>query len=136
MKDEKEYRRPKYRDQVSGVNVLMADGQAWCLPKPLVRFVPSADDVMEPYIKLNGETPDRSYFDLYRKYEEASKNTDVMRAVVALAKALLLLHYDLTEDQLKEVIQLSYHAGDAEGHRIFTEVMSVVEGAGDSLPKR
>ena len=31
-----------------------------------------------------------------------------MRAAVGLAKALLLYHYDLTDTELRQVVQLSY----------------------------
>lgn len=134
--DEKDYRRPDWRE---GVNVVLADGQAWALPRVLVRLVPTADGKdYEPYARV-GDAGDRTFSDLLKAHDEAVEENDDKKYFLTelqLARHLLLVNYDLDGGQVAELLQFSLDVeADPEGARIRQEVLDVVFCRRASLPK-
>jgi hypothetical protein len=123
--DEVTLRRP---DFVEGEPVVLADGQTWQLRRPLVRFTPAeTDSGFAVVLSLNN---DPQYGALYRRYEAVEPGCPVMAESLALARAVLLANYDLTADQVGELLQFGASDDDPEGWRIREEVMAVCLGMG------
>lgn len=130
LKDEKEYRRPTW---TAGVNVVLGDGRAWSLPRPVVVFVPADTDIgFEIRAKLDD---DGTFGGLLKALDDAEEADRVIGASLRVARALLLTNYDLSAEQVAELIQFNYADEGSEGYRIREEVMAVAWGRGPSLPK-
>lgn len=123
--DELSLRRP---DFVEGEPVVLADGQAWQLRRPIVRFVPAeTESGFAVCLSLNN---DGTYGSHYRRYEAVEPGQPVIAESLALARAVLLANYDLTPEQVGELIQFGASDDDPEGWRIREEVMAVCLGMG------
>jgi hypothetical protein len=127
--DEFELRTPGFRP---GVAVVLADGCAWQLPKPMVRFTP--DDAHESgfqvRLSLAGDAGNAAWTKALALHEAADAGPDLVRAELALGRALLLANYALTPERLAAVLQFGYDDDDAEGCRIRAEVLAVAGGLG------
>lgn len=122
--DEVALRRPDFRE---GVLVVMGDGQAWQLAKPIIRFVPADNDTgYEVRCRLND---DGAFGLAFTAYEAAEAGADVIRTGLALGRAMLLANYSLTPDQLADVLQFGM-GDDEEGRRIMDETIAVALGNG------
>jgi hypothetical protein len=101
--DEKALRRPGFRDDV---RVRLADGQEWALPKPRIRTGrrrnPDGSRSLA-YRVESGEAYQRRLDEMYE-----ATGTDFFLAVLDLAGMLLSENYDLTEDQIDEVLSLDF----------------------------
>lgn len=126
-------------DFVEGTPVVLADGQAWSLRRPMVRFRPSNTSTsgFRSVIRLTGQDDYQSLIDAYRTlFEgEGSVRVDEMaRLELAIGRALLLGNYEIAEEQLGELLEFGYdEESDPEGNRIREEVMACAFGQG---PKR
>lgn len=125
MLDEQALRRP---DFIEGEPVVLADGQAWQLRRPVVRFRPAENDTgFEVCLSLAGSD---SYGTLYQAYEDIEAGPQLIRAQLAMGRALLLANYDLAPDQVASLLQFGYSEDDVEGCRIRDDVMAVAAGLG------
>jgi hypothetical protein len=106
--DEKALRKPGFTD---GYPVVMADGQTWTLPKPRFRLKPHrVDGKIEILCRATfGPESDPDLDILYGAVEADYR--EVIRVKFAMTARLLLSNYDLTDDQLGELIVLE--VGDA-----------------------
>ncbi len=135
MRTEQECRKADFEE---GTPVLLADGQEWQLPRPRVRFAPSNDD---SGFKVVSSRPDGGVFaGLLAKYNavrdsDDSTVGDYARCELALGSNLLRVNYDVTEDEVAELLQFSYDkAEDPQGWDVREGVVGVVLGYGG--PKR
>ena len=134
MREEKACRRSCWGE---GLDITLADGQVWRLPRPRVRYTINGDGVMEPVIKFPAPELDPvAYTDQYRKLDTADDGWP--QAVLDCARHLLLSYYDLTPDEVKEILQVNWGDGadgDAEGVEIRKALVDVIHGRGPTLPK-
>jgi hypothetical protein len=110
--DEKALRRPEFSE---GPRVVLGDGQAWRFPKPRIRIVATADEsgVMRGVPRLShGLDHDRTVAKLFEQGDDSEVFAKVAEQV-RLAAVLLRRNYDLTADQLDELIGIEF--GDAAG---------------------
>lgn len=129
MLDERALRRA---DFVEGFPVTLADGQEWTLPPVRLRCVP--DDGPDGFrfvaVGLGSE-----YEAAFLAATRADGAAEVIRTELALARRLLLRNYDLTIEQVAELIRFDYAAEpDPEADAIRQEVMRVAMGRA-VLPK-
>lgn len=131
MLDEQALRRPGFKE---GTPVVLADGQAWHLRRPVVRFVPSDSDVgFRACLSLaRGDGYDalltawQSAAEAAREDESASARA--VAAELALGRAVLTANYDLTTEQLAELLQFGFDPDDEEAFRIRSEVLAAATG--------
>lgn len=121
---------------LGGAEVVMADGQAWALPKPLVRF--GRGDGPKGYRRIVVSDVDgfEEKMAAVDRLQEAQDGTiaEYYAATLAVGEALVLRNYDLTPAELDQILQFSMsEEDDPEGYRIMEEVMGVAAGRG---PKR
>ena len=125
MLDEESLRRP---DFVDGEPVVLADGQTWYLRRPVVRFAPAENEAgFQVCLSLAG---DDGFGALTEAYERVSEGTDLVRAELALGRAVLLANYDLTPAQFGLLLRFGYSEDDPEGSRLRDDVMAVATGRG------
>lgn len=96
MLDEKSLRRETWEEE-SGSWVTFADGQAWLLPKPWVRRRPTR---VNGVLQFGASTEYGAEFDAMLKAVE----DDWTQGNSELAISLLQRNYDLTEDQIYELL--------------------------------
>lgn len=101
--DEQERRRPEF---VGDVPVTLCDGGTWFLPKPRICLAPKRNATgFETRCAVMGWGHD--YYSKLDALEVAGLKDDSVAAINAemdLACALLLRNYDLTDDELAEVL--------------------------------
>lgn len=130
MIDEKAARRPTW---VDGTPVVMADNQEWTLPRPVVVFVPAETDLG---FEIRARLGDDGTFGTFSKaLETAEGGNAFVKAALAAGKYLLLLNYDLTADQVADLLQFNFSDESSDGYRVMEGVLAVVRGQGESLPK-
>lgn len=124
--DEQALRRPTFED---GTAVALADGQDWTLPRPRVRFVP---DGSEMGFGVRLALDDGGKFQaLMTALDSASNDPAYIRAELAVGRHLLLANYDLTPEQVADLLQFSYgENADPVGAAIRDAVMGVAYGNG------
>ena len=140
----------KRADAISGVPVVMADGQTYLIPKPRVRFTDAdGDKGYRAVLSLAGGDGYQSLRDAREAALELVAAEDdainageepeprpapgnpLIRAEVAVFKALLLRNYDLTPAEVGEALQISYDPDeDPDGYRIRSELADISEGNG------
>lgn len=102
MLDEVALRKPGFQE---GIKVKLCDGQEWTFPKVRLRLVPKINT--EGDIKLETKRDYATDVQKFLEYEVDDENFDFMdwmtRRFAAAAK-LLLVNYDLTGQQLAEVL--------------------------------
>lgn len=126
MLDEKALRRADFR---GGVAVVLADGQAWTLPRP--EYLWAFDD-SEAGASL-GFDLGPEYDALARAIESAATVGDVARSVLKAAAFLLRLNYDLDGPALATLLRAHFSepaegAGEADPQRIGRELAEVATG--------
>ena len=136
--DEKALRRPTFKE---GWRVKLADGQEWSLPRPVIRWKPVAGingQLVDSMVTFRLDGSNR-FSSLVHEYEELadradSTNVDYVNWEIRMATELLLANYDLTIDQIGELIQFAYgddaEESDPEGARMRRECMMVARGIG------
>ena len=97
MIDEKTKRRPTF-DEANSAPVVLADGQTWWMPKPWLEVRPTfrggrAVD-SAPALTCGPE------FDAVKKAVDDAEGDDIITAGATLAAHMMLLNYDLADDQL------------------------------------
>jgi hypothetical protein len=124
--DEVALRRSTFED---GAPVTLADGQEWRLPRPRVRFVPDdSDQGFQVRLALDDAGVFRS---LKAAVDAAETNGALWKTELALARHLLLVNYDLTREQVADLLQFSYgENADPAGAAIREAVMGVAFGIG------
>lgn len=119
MLDEKALRRPNF-DELNSAPVVLADGQTWSLPKPVLIVRPvfrggrAVDSV--PVLTCGPEFTER------KDAVFAAEGEAIIPAGADLAAYMLLRHYDLSDDQLGELLGFDAGAG------WLREVMAVANG--------
>ena len=101
--DEKALRRPGFTE---GHRVMLADGQEWTFPRPMVRFFPAK--AAEKVVMGAEYGHDAEYETLRDELIEVDA-TDVYNATrlqVQIAGLLLLANYDLDNKQLRALLPL------------------------------
>lgn len=132
MQDELLFRSSKY---CGGVPITLCDGQAWALAVPQARFV--LDDTDPDGIKmifvLPNEDPNHKYQTLVDAFHQAKKDFAIIRSQLDLGAALLKYNYDLTNQQISDLLQFSY----VESPPIEMQVMKklILEVAFGQVPK-
>lgn len=111
-------------DEVRSVPVVMADGQTWLLPKPWVAVHPVFKDG-RPVDDWKCLTYGPELDALVENVAEAEGIASVL-AGVALAAHLLRRNYDLSDDELAEV--LVYRCGDPASQAMLRTVFDVATG--------
>jgi hypothetical protein len=143
--DEKSLRRPDWQD---GQSCILADGQAWVLARPIIRWANADNDLgvrVRVRVRATGACGD--YQAAYERLEATARDDkvllrDLVGAELACAKILLLANYDLTPEQVGDLLQFGFdEANDPEGAAVRASVMDVVYGvapkpsaAGDASP--
>lgn len=116
--DEVALRRPGYR---GGEKILLADGQYWSFPKPMISFAP--DDTEQGY-RVYLELGDG--FDARMATMEAAKGGAFIGAQLGVARYLLCLNYDLTLAQVQRLIRFRYEEDAEDATR--AAIMDVARG--------
>jgi len=117
-----------------GTPIVLADGQPWLFRKPLVRVRRKRGDNSTGWqvvASLSGD--DGSYGKLYDAFDALNEGDSVYGPLFGMAEHLLCLNYDLTPDQVDDLIQFAANDSDEEGVRIFQEVLAVATGRGPKL---
>jgi hypothetical protein len=124
--DEKALRKPGF---VEGESVVLADGQAWHIPRPTVWFVPSDSG---PGFEVR---PDfgPEYQELIDDLISAPVGFAAISAELAIARFLLLRNYDLTLPQVQSLIRFRYAPGQDEDE---AKAAIIAVAMGGIAPKR
>lgn len=149
-------------DFAGGAPVVLADGQVWYLAKPRVRLTPDDADGFRVILTLAADDGYQQLYDRWesarKRIKEHRDLTQVAEEALAagdeaaafpepihrrdtpaameiqMGRALLLRNYDLTRDEVDQVLQFGYDDDDPEGKRIMEEVVSLAIGSGPKPP--
>ena len=121
--DEKSLRKPGFSD---GLRITLADGQAWILPKPRIRFRPR---IVDGKVEIGGGPSFGPEFDdkldiLFGVVE--SDPAERLRVKFEVAVRLLAANYDLRPDQFAELIVLE--PGDPASEERWEQLSSAIMG--------
>lgn len=105
--------------------VVLSDGQTWLLPKPWIAIHPVFRDG-RPVDEWRCLTYGPELDALIERIKDSDDLVEQVTAGVALAALLLTRNYDLTDDELAEV--LVYRAGDPASRAMLESVLDVVTG--------
>lgn len=124
MLDEKARRKPEF---VEGYSITLADGQTWYMPKPRFRFKPK---FVEGKVEIAagatfGPESDAEVDVLYGVVDV--EGSEFLRVKLALAVRLLRANYDLTDDDLIDLLVLEPGdpASDARWEGISNALMGI-----------
>lgn len=122
MLDEKSLRRP---DFVGGAEVVLLDGRAWTFPAFRLLFSPAPPpDRFRQKSSLGEE-----HAGLLRAFRSAADNDSVIASSLGLAAWSLLRNYDLTYDQLGELVQFDFGNDPSERDQsLMADVMAASLG--------
>jgi hypothetical protein len=119
------------KDGCEGTPIVLTDGNAWVFRKPVVRVRRKRSDNgtgWQVAASLAGDNG--SYGKLYDAFESLQEGDSVYGPLFGMAEYLLLLNYDLTPEQVDDLVQFAANDADEEGLRIFQEVLAVATGRG------
>lgn len=122
MRAESECRRPEFQ---GGIPVTLADGNEWLLPRPRLYVYPKFVDGKPQLARGCEWGPD--YLALLDAAREARNGDDFLLAQFALAIDLLRRNYDLSDDELAELLRTETD-GEAS-QQMWEEVSAVAAGA-------
>lgn len=123
--DEQALRRDTFTE---GREVVLADGQSWSLARPYVIFrIDSTASGFIETLRLDGD--DGAFSALMKRYDAAETNFEYMTAIALIGHLLLTRNYDLTPDQVGDLMPFGFDE-DTEPGRIQQEVMRVARGRG------
>lgn len=127
MLNETELRRPDFRE---GCPVVLADGQVWSVPQPVVRWLPGRSKAgFRTVVSINEQTSD--YDELLTQWEDSTNSRGRINAIFGMAAKLLRANYDLTDDQIDEILVFGATPDiDPEPARIFEEMSNIALGNG------
>ena len=129
--DEAALRRPEFTE---GSKVRLGDGQEWTFPRPVLRLIP----VRKPDGRIGvgepppyGEDYQRELIDLLNGCDDTPEGRyRYVEAAMQLAAKLLLMNYDLTFDQLSELL---YYDLEGSTREMWEAIDQVIVG---QAPKR
>ena len=122
--DETALRRQEFQP---GEPVVLADGQPWQLRRPVLAFVPAETEAgFAVCLDLDG---DDGFGDLVTAYDAADGGPALLRAELALGRAVLIAQYDLSAAQVARLLRFGY-GDNPDGSRIRDEVLAVATGRG------
>jgi hypothetical protein len=119
--DEKALRKSNF---TPGCPVVLADGQTWELALPVMTWRRSRA-ASGFAVRLPNEEG-HAYQDLFESWEKATGDA-IMESMLMLGESLLLANYNLTPEQVDEILVFST---SADGQRIQKEVMAAAMGRG------
>lgn len=119
MPTESEKRRPTF-DLAASHPVVMGDGQTWYLPKPHTRMRPKLAGRKVVATLVVTDDPE------FNALVQAIEDEDSYASVVQMAAYLLDRNYDLTDDEMSEV--LTYDPADQSPERWTIGVMNTIYG--------
>lgn len=135
MLNEVTSRRPGF---LGGVSIALCDGQEWSFPVCKSRYV--KDSTRPTGIRgifvppVNEHITTEAYKALVDAEFKAESGVDVIRSQLDIAYALLQINYDLTDDQISELIQFVYgDDSDPDLLMMKDDIMGVAFG---QAPKR
>ena len=105
--------------------IVMADGQTWWLPKPLLILTPVFENG-KPVNHWNCFRYGTELDQVLEMIPAAQDNAQAVVITIGLAAKLLLHNYDLTDEELSQV--LFYRIGDPDSDRILRDVIDVATG--------
>lgn len=126
MLNEYSLRRSDFGQGPPTTPVVLADGQEWHLPRPTFVFVPDEGEAGARHVSSLG--PD--YQALIDAHEAAIDTQDfrkVVGAQVRLFAFLVRASYDVTTEQLGELVRVSYEEG-SEGHALLERLRELAYG--------
>lgn len=133
--DEQTRRRPEF---VGDVPITLCDNQIWWVPKPRIVFAPRRSTPGSGFeLKLHAIDWGPSYYEKLDALLLASQRDDltgVLGAQMDLACALLLRNYDLTDDELVDILwfDLADPANESMRHALMTVAQGIApKPAGD-----
>lgn len=132
MLDERDFRREEI-DLDRSVAVLMGDGGEWLLPKPWVEIHPVFEGG-RPVDKWLVFTYGPELDGLIRAISEAEDGSLRILAAVGLGAYLLRRNYELSDEQLAEV--LVFRCGDPESEAMVKAILDVATGRTGPKPSR
>jgi hypothetical protein len=123
MLDEKALRKPGFSE---GPKVVLADGQAWILPKPRLRFKPR---IVDGKVEIGGGPSFGPEFDdqidiLFGVIE--ADPAERLRVKFEVAVRLLAANYDLRPNQFSELIVLE--PGDPASDERWEQLCNAIMG--------
>ena len=123
--DERSLRRP---DFMEGVPIRFGDGQDWSIPRPSVRFAPTAPgpDGAIGVAVLHCYEQDSMIRATVKAVEESATGAARLQHLFALAAALLRVNYDLTHGDLETL--LGFDADDPAGGLMLLKCHAVASG--------
>jgi len=122
--NERDFRRENFRGDVA---VVLADGQEWYFPEPVIRYVPAPPPERRKRVSSLGD----EHLTKAESVSSAVTADDLIASELDLAAWMLLLNYDLTYEQIAELVQFDYREGADQGMR--DAILEVSLGLG---PKR
>ena len=134
--DEPSCRRPEF---APGVPVVLADGQAWELARPFVRFhYKPGPERFERRLTLDGADGYGKLLTAYEATESAPEDETLetraervatrLGLMLAIGRELLVRNYSLTDADVAELMPMTGDKEDVVGRRITSEVMAVAMG--------
>lgn len=123
-----------------GANVVLGDGQAWSLRRPVIRFsIPEDNEVgFRSALTLEAGDDFQDKVDALAKLwegEEPPLLSDLASAELAIGRALLLANYDLTPAQLRVLLSFGYNPEiDPDGDAIRRGVLDCTFGRSGPKP--
>ena len=112
--DERSRRRGDFLPDSLGLT--LADGQEWYVPRPRVAFVYADNDLGFDQVRETGDVVfDRTLqdrIDAWRKAAESDDMPGVIGAQLGIARVLLLRNYDLTTDELRNLVRFRFDEED------------------------
>lgn len=107
---ESECRKPGWSDWIA---VKLADGQEWNLPRPKVEYLPVFVDDEPTYQGVPGRLSFGVQFERgHSAMEAAGDPAERLQALAEVVAGLLLQNYDLTTEQLEDLLPLVVHEDD------------------------
>lgn len=124
MMDEAALRRPDF-DETTSVPVVLGDGQAWHLPKPMLwTFIPVVRDGKATAGATGSFGP--AYDALVERLDDAEEFGAKVEALFDLAIDLLRRNYDIPDDRYARL--LPFRPADEANQRMWQEVLAVARG--------
>jgi hypothetical protein len=111
--DEASRRRPGDEFLADGNWITLLDGQAWCFPRPIVRWGYVAEE--HGFGPRFGWGPEYDrLIAQYRAVGDGDDNRGIIGAQLDIAAFLLTINYELTRDEIGGLVQFDYRDGASD----------------------
>jgi hypothetical protein len=142
--DEKGRRREDFLESTS-VPVTFKDGQEWYVPKPMVRTLPTDDEIGYEVVSSHGEPEfDAEFNKHFKAVSQAIRDGDgrgFLAAKMRLYRCMLGRNYNLPLDELRMILYLEPPQAEGELDLLDDALWSIANGhdgpkarpAGDAL---